>query len=151
MIPTMTKTLLQQVYDELKYKSQVKNQTDFAAQLGYDNAYVSRLIKSKEPLPFKFQSLLHDKFSFNKKWLTTNGKEGEMFNEQAQSNGAHVAENIGDGDTLNRLMRILEQMQTNATLSVQVNKIKAEADLRNAETFERLAGLAAQLLTGKKE
>lgn len=78
---TINKSLVQWVYDELKYKGTVTNQTDFSERIGVTTSYVSKLLKSTEPLPVKIREQLVDQFGISRVWLQSGGKEGSMFSD----------------------------------------------------------------------
>lgn len=68
------------VYNELKYLKKVKNQTDFADQLGLGKSYVSTLISSVKPPVREVCEKLQTKFGISATWLATNGNcDTDMF------------------------------------------------------------------------
>jgi plasmid maintenance system antidote protein VapI len=72
--------LVGNIYNELKYLKKVKNQTDFAQQLGLGKSYVSTLIASSKPPIREICEKLQSKFGISAVWLATNGNSGtDMF------------------------------------------------------------------------
>jgi len=98
------KTTLQQVYDELLYKGLVSSQSDFADKIGKTKGYVSKLLKSGDPVPPAVREPLNEKFSVSIQWLASNGKNGEIFDNEritqalkiATGNPSVVVEDLND-------------------------------------------------------
>lgn len=72
------KTLLQKVFDELKYMDVVKNQSDFGEKMGYTKSYTSTLIKMGANLPNTVQNKLHKTYNISLEFLASGGN-GSMF------------------------------------------------------------------------
>jgi len=69
---------LREVYESLRFKGLVKNQTDFGTQLGYNKSYFSQLMNGAEPITDNVMLTIETMFGINKGYFTGNGP---MFTE----------------------------------------------------------------------
>lgn len=74
------KPVLRQVYEYLRNSDKVKNQLAFAKSLkpdsapeGLNDSYVSRLMRSKDPLPKKIVWAVHEAWGVSYEWLASSG------------------------------------------------------------------------------
>lgn len=71
------KTLLRNVYDELKYLGKVKNQTDFADKLGYNKSFMSVML-ARNTLVDAMPAKLSRVFGISRDWLDNYGPESDV-------------------------------------------------------------------------
>lgn len=68
-------TMLQAIYEELKYLKLVKNQTDFGEQLGFKKAYTSTLLKQAD-VPLHIYKKLLEVYNVDPDWIKHYGDAG---------------------------------------------------------------------------
>lgn len=158
------KDRLNKALRELKYRGVVQNQTDFGDKLSYSKTYISRLFNEHEPLTGLIATEMETLFRLNKKWLLTgegdvfidktnisdttkdleekniSNKSGENHNIElnngtvfAPSEGSRLNEKEGEM-TIDRLMRIAENMSYSAKIDSETRKI-AEENKRSLQTI----------------
>lgn len=88
------KTVLKTIFDELYAKAVVRTQLEFGNRLEYDSGYISRMMKSVDPLPSKLKKKLSDVFQISKVYLDSDGIEGSVFLQESTRRRVPL---IGDG------------------------------------------------------
>lgn len=159
-------TLLQKIYDNLKYLKKVKNQTDFGAKLGYGKSYTSTLLKSVAPLHAELADSLRKVFGISAEWLDSEGKQGEMVESNTERKSLHSGNKPGSGFTENTDYKAIGEIGTDlddggSTKSNTPDMMKtillimerqsiaydkdAEARLLNARSTDRLTSILDRL------
>ncbi len=112
------KTPLQIIFDELSYLNKVDTQYEFGEKLGYKSeGYISTLLKSNNPIPYKMQKKLNEVFGISMEWMQSEGREGDIFtnkthgspqsSEFPQNQGIHLSPTKIDQTMINELIRQL--------------------------------------------
>ena len=71
-------TVIKKIYDRLAAENKVKNQTEFAGQLGYEKSPFSRIINTGRPMTMRLLENLYSKFDVNINFIVSKGR-GNMF------------------------------------------------------------------------
>lgn len=66
-------TPLRLVFNQLVEDRKIKTQSDLAAQTGFDEVAMSRMLRGDKPIPYRLLSSLHTQFGVNVNFLISGG------------------------------------------------------------------------------
>jgi hypothetical protein len=134
-------TLLQKIYNELKYLKKVNNQTHFGTLLGYEKSYTSTLLSSVKPLTPDLKERLVKVFGISARWLNNYTDKSDakgMLSAETDiledptggtviidEDGVHSQPHKIEGDNMNMLNKLIEA-QMNYSLAAKDQAVAAK-------------------------